>query len=288
MGPMAESVRKTRARDACLRRVQTARAALLVGGLFALVPVLHAQQVPWRLDHANIVVRDLEAAQREFEQLGFVIKTGRPHDNSIQNLHLKFLDGTELELITATEPRDSLAMRYLSLLEQGEGGAFFAMRADTIGRLERSVRRWNLRELFVTTFQQSPTDSAHHFQHPNTAYTLQAVWLAVDTSDRANFTRFGLVPVAPDDTPQPRQGNSRAATFEGGSMLYLLPRVSTDTWATRIVGVTILVGNAAQAAELIGARRSEPMVVRDSHRGRSLMVYTHGIWIELLEPRVRR
>ncbi|HEX8906001.1 MAG TPA: VOC family protein, partial [Longimicrobiaceae bacterium] len=55
-----------------------------------------------RVDHVPVAVRDLEAAVRDFAALGFSFKPGRPHPNSILNQHVKFRDGTEVELITAT------------------------------------------------------------------------------------------------------------------------------------------------------------------------------------------
>ena len=47
-----------------------------------------------------------------------------PHDNGIRNQHAKFPDGTELELITATEARDVLTTTYVRYLASGDGPAF--------------------------------------------------------------------------------------------------------------------------------------------------------------------
>jgi len=53
------------------------------------------------LDHVPLAVKDLEQAKADFEALGFALKPGRPHDNGLRNAHVKFPDGTEIELITA-------------------------------------------------------------------------------------------------------------------------------------------------------------------------------------------
>jgi len=133
-------------------------------------PYVVSQGQAWRLDHVNVVVRDLAAARRDFERLGFTFKHGRPHENSILNEHMKFPDSTELELITATQPRDDLSRRYLQLLEAGEGGAHIAMRPDGGAQIAESIP-----EVFTIPYLLSPTDSAHHFRHPNGAYRLRRV-----------------------------------------------------------------------------------------------------------------
>ena len=53
------------------------------------------------MDHIPVVVADLDKAEADFRAMGFSIKPGRPHSNGIRNAHVKFPDGTEIELITA-------------------------------------------------------------------------------------------------------------------------------------------------------------------------------------------
>src|SRR5262245_4051661 len=66
-------------------------------------PALGADEKPIAgLDHIPTAVRDLGAASARYRALGFALKPGRLHDNSILNNHAKFPDGTEIELITAT------------------------------------------------------------------------------------------------------------------------------------------------------------------------------------------
>jgi len=52
------------------------------------------------LDHIVVAVKDLEAAAERYRGFGFTLKPGRPHANGIRNLHVKFPDGTEIELLT--------------------------------------------------------------------------------------------------------------------------------------------------------------------------------------------
>jgi len=64
------------------------------------------------IDHIPVVVADLERAQADFRAMGFAIKPGRPHADGIRNAHVKFRDGTEIELITAPAAVDSLTAEY--------------------------------------------------------------------------------------------------------------------------------------------------------------------------------
>src|SRR5688572_23728877 len=73
-----------------------------------------------RFDHVSIAVRDLEGGKSTYrDQLGFSLKPGRLHPNSINNAHIKFADGSALELITASTPNDPLAAHYLAFLRHG-------------------------------------------------------------------------------------------------------------------------------------------------------------------------
>src|SRR6186713_1292892 len=92
------------------------------------------------LDHIPIAVNDLGRASADYRALGFALKPGRPHDNGIRNQHVKFPDGTELELITAPAARDPLTTTYRRHLAQGDGPAFLAFfapsRREALARLD--------------------------------------------------------------------------------------------------------------------------------------------------------
>jgi hypothetical protein len=81
------------------------------------------------VDHVPVAVSDLERAADTYRRLGFVLKPGMPHANGIRNLHAKFIDGTEIELITAPAGVDDLTRKYRAHLEQGDGPAFLALHA---------------------------------------------------------------------------------------------------------------------------------------------------------------
>src|SRR5262245_44626014 len=156
--------------------------------LVLLLLAATAQPVPREpavtgLDHIPIAVRDLARAADDYRALGFALKPGRPHDNGIQNQHVKFTDGTELELITAPDARDSLTTTYRRHLESGDGPAFLALFAP-----QRTVAEERLRAaaltlppyVFLAGRNKSPTDLPEHFAHANTARSFVRVWLADD------------------------------------------------------------------------------------------------------------
>jgi hypothetical protein len=83
------------------------------------------------VDHIVIAVSDLEESAADFRSLGFTIKPGRLHPNGLFNAHVKFADGTSLEIMSlAGEPTDPVAAAYADFLQSGDGGAFVAIEAD--------------------------------------------------------------------------------------------------------------------------------------------------------------
>ena len=83
------------------------------------------------IDHVVVAVSHLPTAEADFLELGFRLKPGRRHGNGLRNSHIKFRDGSALELMTiegrATDP---VADRYEAFLANGEGAAFVAIEAD--------------------------------------------------------------------------------------------------------------------------------------------------------------
>ena len=139
------------------------------------------------LDHIIILVNDLEAAASRYRALGFALKPGRPHDNGIRNQHVKFEDGTELELLTAPEAKDALTAQYRRYLAQGDGPAHVvlyppdagALAARIVGGMFGAQRDGlitfpighRLRPIFFGGRNKSPTDRPEHFAHGNSAYS---------------------------------------------------------------------------------------------------------------------
>jgi hypothetical protein len=142
-----------------------------------------------------------------------------------------------------------------------------------------------LRTLFFGGRNHSPTDRPEHFAHPNTAYSLIAVWLAGDdlTPERnllelfGGTARRGTVMV-----PEPVRADVVALQ---DAQIYLLPASRRPVAGRKIVGVTVSVRNLAAARAALHV--ALPRGTR-SARGKSLFLppsVTHGIWLELREVR---
>ena len=97
-----------------------------------------------RVDHVVIAVSDLDKAGKDYRSLGFTLNPGRLHPNGLLNAHVKFNDGTELELMSIRgEPTDSVAREYATFLHAGDGGAYLAIAADP-ARVEDAARGMDL------------------------------------------------------------------------------------------------------------------------------------------------
>jgi hypothetical protein len=85
------------------------------------------------LDHVVLAVDDLDRASAPFLKHGFRLKHGRLHANGLANRHIKFRDGSSIELMTLRgEPGDAMAERYAALLAAGGGGVYAAFRGPDL------------------------------------------------------------------------------------------------------------------------------------------------------------
>lgn len=249
------------------------------------------------LDHIPIAVADLDRAARQYRELGFALKPGTPHANGIRNQHVKFADGTELELITAPEARDALTIKYRRHLRAGDGPAFLAFFAPALDRVaERlaamkvSYRRnpgylaiddpHPLDYVFFGGRNQSPTDRPEHFAHRNGAESLIGVWLAGDdlSHERAMLGAMGAT-ITSAEVHAPDHVQAHVAKLNEG-VVVLLPGARQLVPGRRIVGATLRVGSVAIARKALG------VAAQTSSSPTSVFVppsSTHGLWLELRE-----
>jgi len=255
------------------------------------------------LDHIPIAVDTLSSAAMRYRDLGFSLKPGRPHANGIQNEHVKFADGTELELITASEATDALTTMYRQHLVQGDGPAFLAFFApdlDPVARrldsLKISYRRvppfidvldTSLAYIFFGPRNHSPTDRPEHFTHANTAQSLIAVWLAEDElgHERRLLRTLGAA-LSEEHVRLPEPVNATVAHLPEGDVV-LLPGSRRLAPGRRIVGATVRVRSIDIAAQVLErVTLSSPPRRAASGTGTSIFFspdVAHGLWFELRE-----
>ena len=226
------------------------------------------------LDHIPIAVRDLETAGSAFQALGFALKPGRSHANGLRNLHAKFPDGTELELITATTAVDPLSSTYVEWLKDGEGPMLLGLYAPDARAIARRLAEMNRavpRPLFFDQRQKSSTDRPEHFAHANSAFRLRAAWLAGGPAE----SLLRALPAGVEESTSscaPFGRSDRTLRLLDGEIVLLPP-----TAGRPIVAATVSV-RSLDAVRRVAARAAE-----GCGRG-SLWVQTHGLWLEFREP----
>jgi catechol 2,3-dioxygenase-like lactoylglutathione lyase family enzyme len=236
------------------------------------------------LDHVPIAVNDLARAAEDYKALGFALKPGRPHEDGIENQHVKFTDGTELELIAAPEARDTLTATYRRHLANGDGPAFMGLFARGIE--PGTTRPTSLDYVFLSGRNKSPTDRPEHFAHANSAQSLVSVWLAGDDLSRERRLLPDLgARVTEKAVRVPDALRTAVAQFQEGDVL-LLPGSHQLVPGRRIVGVTLRVGSLEAARAFVDRGQLASLAVVPSAGGRSVFLppsRTHGLWIELRE-----
>ena len=232
------------------------------------------------LDHIPIAVANLESAAEHYRALGFVLKPGRPHDNGIRNEHAKFLDGTELELITAPDARDDLTSTYRKHLAAGDGPAFLAFHVPL---LDETGRDSAPSYVFFGGLNKSPTDKPEHFAHPNGAEALIGVWLADDdlSRERKLLEAMGAV-IERRETRVPAPLTTDVARLFDDEVV-LLPSRFQIVPGRRIVGATVAVKSVEAARRLL--ERSSPSLQVGSRSVFLPPADTNGLWLELRQVR---
>ena len=258
-----------------------------------------------KIDHVNIAVKDLETARRQYENLGFSIKPGPLHENSILNAFTKFKDGNFLELITSSKGADNLSSWYLQFIQKNPSGAgaFVALKVESKSKLEalkdyfieRGLpcvysntgyaqilsfdKSHLLHPLFFITYREKVKDKPIHLNHPNTAQSLHAVWfgdkLSAPLEEDTDFNSWSKI-----ELPFFPEAGTRFKRDKGE--IYIFPTQKNE----RILGVTLLVENVKTAKSIIAKGTGKNFELYKTQRGQSFAVspeLTFGIWIEFLE-----
>lgn len=252
------------------------------------------------LDHIPVAVTDLDRAADQYRKLGFTLKPGRAHENGIRNQHIKFPDGTEIELISASEARDSLTAEYLAHLSVGDGAAFVGFYAPDMDQLTdrldvEGITYRNegglitfpasdkLRYIFFGHRLRSPTDQPEHFEHPSGAESLIGVWIAGDdlTGEHQLLTALGAE-TAEEEIYIPDRMMATVARLQEAEVLFL-PGSRQLVPGRRIVGATIRTGNLDTLRRVLSANFQDIPQVVTTPGGRSIFIPpddAHGIWLE--------
>ncbi len=267
-----------------------ALALLLAGVADAQQPLIQG------LDHIPIVVADLAQAEKDFRAMGFAIKPGRFHGDGIRNAHVKFPDGTELELITAAAAVDPLTGEYRRRLRSGDGPVYFGLYAPDLAALLRGVRSMGmplerdggalvfpldspLHSLFFGAREKAPTDRPEHFAHPNGAVRLSGVWVREQQGERLLLQRLRI----------PMRRSQPCGPIPGRIVVAELPEASvnlvTGAGANSVIGARVEVKNLAALEKSLQHGHFEPRKYEcDPHALWLSPVSAHGIWLQFVTP----
>jgi hypothetical protein len=254
------------------------------------------------IDHMPLAVRNLEVATDRYRAMGFAMKPGRFHENGIRNNHVKFPDGAGIELITASESRDSLTARYRQLLAQGEGPASIAFHARNTERLVAALASnkidyvqdgglIRLRDpqfdfIFFVRDNRSPTDRPEHFTHANSAVAMTAVWIASDNTSKWRALMSALGAAVREETvlaPEPVVATVFAV---GNGNVVLVPQSRQLMKGRPIVGATFRVTDLDALNKMLASASIQPAQsgAKASHREIFLPpASTYGIWLSFTE-----
>ena len=249
------------------------------------------------LDHIPIVIAELDRSIETYRALGFTLKPGRPHDNGIQNAHVKFPDGAGIELIAAPMATDALAAHYVDLLKAGEGPAFLTLHARDTKRLHAVLRErgyeyrqngeitmLSARELdwlFIVRDNRSPTDRPEHFTHANGATALGAVWVATEHGDilarllaQLGGRQQRRQVLAPDSV------EATVVTLGEGEVVILAEKHQLIP-GRPVVGASFRVSDLGKVRRALAQARIEPRA--GSTTSERVLVepsIAHGLWLE--------
>jgi hypothetical protein len=251
------------------------------------------------IDHIPFVVHDLQVASTSWRNLGFTVKDGSTSANGIANSHVKFEDGSGIELLTVPAAVDDQTRRYREMLDVAEGPALFSLQARDLAAFAQALdgspykygtvsRTFEIRDfdyLFVTQDNRAPDDKAYTI-HPNGAKALSRVWIAT-TKSRGRRLRDLLVALGGDLTlakvyaPEAVQGYD--VTISNGEVL-ILPASSQLTEDRPIIGATFEVEDLDvvrrrldlfQVPWTMGGTEDLSVIVAPEA--------THGMWVEFRE-----
>jgi hypothetical protein len=249
------------------------------------------------IDHIPVVVTDLEKAVADYRAMGFAIKPGRTHADGIRNAHVKFPDGTEIELITAPQAVDALTSEYRARLVSGEGPVYFGLYSPDHAALAAQLRVLHaaaqeddgalvfpsatpLHPLFFGSRNKAPTDRPEYFAHSNTAVRLSALWVRDSHELRMLLQSLNvpLKPVSRYSFLNPSRETIVATLPEGD--LYLVPSAVTNVVAARVEVKSLAALEAILKTSGVPMKKdiacSAVWVAPES---------AHGIWIEFAAPR---
>jgi Glyoxalase-like domain len=251
-------------------------------------------------DHIPVAVENLERSTDLFKKLGFTLKQGRFHSNGIRNRHIKFSNGTELELITAHDRNDALSTEYKNFISEGQGPAFVGLFTDDFEALNSQLQKNDIKyelegkmvtfplyselhSLFFGTRSPSPTDKPEYFIHRNTAFSLIGTWIASENENKWITFLSGLnIRFEQRSSCFPLFKQYKSAILPQGEINFF-PAEVQQIKNHPIVGVVIEVHEIEKMVELLKTEKINFTKNFNSKNYKSVLISpntTSGFWLE--------
>jgi catechol 2,3-dioxygenase-like lactoylglutathione lyase family enzyme len=256
------------------------------------------------IDHIPVAVRDLDRASERYRALGFTLKPGRAHSDGIRNNHVKFQDGSGIELISPpAKPVDELTTEYVARIAAGDGPAYLSFHARNIEKLVAALRSAaigfqqdgfitladpRLKFLFFDQDNRSPTDRPEHFAHANAAAAMTGVWLALDAPARQSLGKVLLALGAVFGSRTvfvPSATKADVWNVQNGWII-LLPKSRELHPGRPVVGVDFEVRDFAAAARYLRSRSMSLLADSKASAQKRLFIppdRANGLWLEFHE-----
>lgn len=152
------------------------------------------------IDHIPVVVKNLKNAEVSFKKAGFTIKPGRLHKNGLLNSHIKFQDGTEIEIMSVKENKDKISNEYLRYLRESEGGTYLSLKIESINYFKKFFKKNNikysvlesklftyitfphpsLKHIFLIKYKKLASDYKNYIEHRKNAQGIKSVSISGD------------------------------------------------------------------------------------------------------------
>jgi catechol 2,3-dioxygenase-like lactoylglutathione lyase family enzyme len=209
-----------------------------------------------RLDHLVILVRDLDTAVSDYQQLGFQVTPGGTHaDGLTRNALVIFADGTYLELIAFVDPHDSRdnVWGWRRHLAAGGGLIDYCLASDDLARDVAAMRE---RGLTV----EGPTEGGR--KRPDGA---EIRWRSARIWQAGRELPFLIEDVTPRDLRVPHDSTQHPNGVTGIHELTIavadLARAATQFAAVTHTRAAPIITNARLDAEMAAFRLGDHTII---------------------------
>ena len=252
-------------------------------------------------DHLIIGTTNISDSRNFFSDvLGFNIKNGRQHVNGINNLFIEFEDDSEIELLTVNDPKDKIARKYKSLIEQNKFGMQFAMRTSRLNEITSHFA--NLNSVYNTIHENEiysvlsknkyderlPLFLIEHknknfnteTDHQNSAKGIRSIWFSTQNLKNSIFDLADLGYQLIDTTKIFGFSNKSVIMRNENFEIILI-----EDKDYKISGVTIIIDDLSLVKRRLDDKSLKYRLYRDEE-GNSLLLSpetTKSIWIEFKE-----